>query len=252
MSADGVAPDHWFEPVAEHLGTAYLRYSFTKGTRQEVEHLSGALALEPGMRVLDVGCGPGRHAYALAERGVVVHGIDISRRFIDIARVDAPAGATFERLDARALPFDREFDAVICLCQGAFGLMTADGHDGLVLAGMARALRPGGRLALSAFSSYFVVKHWDGTDFDADSGVNHELTELRDEDGEVVPAELWTGCYTPRELRLMCAAVGLTVDSISSVEPGAYGDEAPTVDTAEFLLLATKSPNLSDRGLTPV
>ena len=237
---DGPAPDHWFETVADHLGTAYLRYSFTKGTRQEIEYLVAALGLESGMRVLDVGCGPGRHARALAERGVLVHGIDISRRFIDIARTDAPAGATFARLDARSLPFDGEFDAAICLCQGAFGLMTADGHDQTVLAGIARALRPGGRLALSAFSSYFVVKHWEGADFDADTGVNHELTELRDEDGAVVPAELWTGCYTPRELRLLCAATGLAVDSISSVEPGDYGDDPPTVDTAEFLLLATK------------
>ncbi len=231
-------PDHWFEPVAAHLGRAYLRYSFTKGTVQEVEHLVDALELREGMRLLDVGCGPGRHAHELARRGMRVHGIDISRRFVDIAREDAPPGATFERLDARELPFDREFDAVICLCQGAFGLMTADGHDRTVLAGMSRALRSGGRLALSAFSSYFVVKHWEGAEFDADSGVNHELTELRDEDGEVVPAELWTGCYTPRELRLLCDATGLVVDRISSVEPGAYGDDPPTVDTAEFLLIA--------------
>ena len=233
-------PDHWFEPVAAHLGRAYLRYSFTKGTRQEVDHLVDALRLREGMRVLDVGCGPGRHAHELARRGMVVHGIDISRRFIDIAREDAPEGATFERLDARSLPFDGEFDAVICICQGAFGLMTADDQDRTVLAGMARALRPGGRLALSAFSSYFVVKHWEGAEFDADTGVNHELTELRDEDGEAVPAELWTGCYTPRELRLLCDATGLHVDRLSSVEPGAYGDAPPSVDTAEFLVLAHK------------
>ena len=232
---------HWFEDVADHLGSAYLRYSFTKGTRQEVEFLVPALGLGPGMRVLDVGCGPGRHAHALAERGIVVHGIDVSRRFIDLARASAPAHATFERLDARRLAFDAEFDAVICLCQGAFGLMTAHGDDGTVLAGIARALRPGGRLALSAFSSYFVMRHWEGADFDADAGVNHERTEIRDEAGEPVETSLWTGCYTPRELRLLAAAHGLTVDSISSVEPGAYGHAPPTVESPEFLLLATRT-----------
>lgn len=232
---------HWFEDVADHLGEAYLRYSFTKGTRQEVEFLVDALGLRPGMRVLDVGCGPGRHARALAERGIVVHGVDVSERFVELARRDAPAGATFERLDARSMTFDAEFDAVVCLCQGAFGLMTADGHDVTVLAGISRALRPGGRLALSAFSSYFVMRHWEEAEFDADTGINHERTEIRNEAGDAVETSLWTGCYTPRELRLLSAACGLDVDSISSVEPGAYGLDAPTVDTPEFLLLATRT-----------
>ena len=99
---------HWFEPVAEHLGAAYLRYSFTKGTNQEVDFLMAELGLEPGMRVLDVGCGPGRHAHELARRGLVVHGIDISERFVELARQDAPDGATFERLASVKATWDPE------------------------------------------------------------------------------------------------------------------------------------------------
>ncbi len=170
-------PDHWFEPLAEHLGSAYLRYSFTRGTTNEVSFLIDELGLEPGSRVLDVGCGPGRHARALAEQGIEVVGVDISERFIEIARLDAPAGATFERLDARQLPFEAEFDAVISLCQGAFGLVGTDpitgaiDPDGVVLAGMARAVRPGGRVAVSAFSAYFQVRYLEDADtFDADRG----------------------------------------------------------------------------------
>jgi cyclopropane fatty-acyl-phospholipid synthase-like methyltransferase len=90
-----VTDGHWFEELADHLGPAYLRYSFTYGTEQEVDFLVRELGLEPGMRVLDVGCGPGRHARALAQRGMVVHGVDISARFIELARTDAPEGATF-------------------------------------------------------------------------------------------------------------------------------------------------------------
>ena len=229
---------HWFEDVADHLGAAYLRYSFTKGTRQEIDFLFGALGLQPGQRVLDVGCGPGRHAYELARRGIAVHGIDISERFIELAREQAPELATFQRLDARELDFHAEFDAVICLCQGAFGLMTANGDDNVVLQRMAAALRPGGRLGLSAFNAYFAVKYHEAATFDADTGVSHERTEVRNEAGEPREVDLWTGCYTPRELRLMLAAAGFVEVSISSVEPGAYGEMNPTTESAEFLVLA--------------
>lgn len=241
--------DHWFEDLADHLGSAYLRYSFTKGTEQEVGFLIDVLGLEPGMRVLDVGCGPGRHAHALGARGIAVHGIDISQRFVDLARADAPDGVTFERADARVLAFDGAFDAAISLCQGAFGL--ADWGEDVekldpdtdVLDGIARSLAPGGRAAVTAFSAYFQVRHVEamGSTFHAERGVNHEKTVIKDEAGVDAGADLWTTCFTPRELRLMAGRAGLTVDHIWSVTPGGYGREEPSLESEEFLLLATRT-----------
>lgn len=243
-----MSDDHWFEPVAAHLGQAYLRYSFTRGTRQEVDFLVGALGLETGMRVLDVGCGPGRHAVELARRGISVHGIDVSHEFVEIARAEAgllaPGSAvcTFERLDARTIGdrWAESFDAAICLCQGAFGLMLDTDEDRLVLEGIARSLRMRGVLALSAFNAYFAVKYHQEATFDAERGVSQETTEIRNASGEVRRIDLWTGCYTPRELRLLLASVGLQVDSVFSVEPGAYRRDPPSTETPEFLVLARR------------
>lgn len=230
---------HWFEALADHMGAAYLRYSFTKGTEQEVAFLVDALALQPGMRVLDVGCGPGRHAYALAARGLEVVGVDISQRFVDLANENAPSGATFTRADARTLTYDAAFDVAISLCQGAFGLVGDE--DGAVLAAMARAVKPGGRVAFSAFSAYFMVRFLEEQDtFDASTGVNHETTEVKDADGNALPADLWTSCFTPRELRLMCAAAGLTAEHMWSVTPGAYARTPPNVSSPEFLTVARR------------
>jgi SAM-dependent methyltransferase len=238
-------PDHWFEPVAEHLGPAYLRYSFTKGTEQEVAFLIEAMALQAGMRVLDVGCGPGRHAHALARQGIEVVGVDISQRFVELATADAPPGATFLRADARALTFAAEFDAAISLCQGAFGLTGGPGApldgDGAVLTGMARALRPGGVLAVSAFSAYFMLRFLEDQDtFDADAGVNHERTVVKDEQGSEAEVDLWTTCFTPRELRLLAAAAGVEVRDLWSVTPGAYAADPPSTDSPEYLLVAVR------------
>jgi 2-polyprenyl-3-methyl-5-hydroxy-6-metoxy-1,4-benzoquinol methylase len=231
--------DHWFESIADQVGSSYLRYSHTKGTRQEVDHVVAVLGLEPGMRVLDVGCGPGRHARELARRGIAAHGIDISTRFVELARADAPTGATFERVDARSMTFDAEFDAAICLCQGAFGMMTAAGDDEAVLAGIARALRrPGGALALSAFNAYFAVKYHAVATFDAGAGVSHERTTVHDEQGVPAEIDLWTGCYTPRELRLLLDRSGFDVTSVTSVEPGRYGDAEASTESPEFLVIA--------------
>ena len=234
---------HWFEPLADHLGAAYLRYSFTKGTEQEVEFLLDALSLRAGDRLLDVGCGPGRHAHAFASRAVQVVGIDIAQRFIDLARASTSDGesARFERLDARQLSFESEFDAAISLCQGAFGLV-GPGDDVAVLAGMARALRPGGRFAISAFSSYFQVRYpQQGGSFDVDTGVHHEHTVIKDEAGAEADVELWTTCYTPRELRLLLDGAGLQVDAVWSVEPGAYQHTPATIESPELLVVGRKA-----------
>lgn len=233
--------DHWFEPLADFMGPTYLRYSFTKGTRQEIDFLVDVLNLEPGMRILDVGCGPGRHSLELARRGFVVHGIDISQTFIDLAIAAQVPGSSFQRLDARLANFDQEFDVVICLCQGAFGLMTASGDDLGVVKNIFRALVPGGCVALSAFNAYFAVKYFEQTHFDADSGISHERTEIRNSQGEVEEVDLWTGCYTPRELRMICQQAGLEVQNIFSVNPGAYVADVPGLESSEFLVVAFSS-----------
>ncbi len=243
---------HWFEDVADTLGESYLKYSFTRGTNQEVEALIEMLEIAPRHRTLDIGCGPGRHAVALGERGYHVHGIDVSARFIEIARSRADAArvadrVTFEVADARTYRTSDPFDRVISLCQGAFGLSDGPGSgdsidpDLSLFANVVKALGPRGRVAVSAFSAYFQVRMLSESDhFDAVRGVNHEHTVIKDEEGKDHDAELWTTCVTPRELRLIAGAVGLQSDAIYSVRPGKYFAVEPNIGSEEFLLLARR------------
>jgi SAM-dependent methyltransferase len=236
----------WFNPLAAFLGPAYLKNAFTYGTAQEVEFLVDALELAPGSRVLDVGCGPGRHARALGERGIDVTGIDLSPDFIELARQNAP-DATFRVQDVRDLDDVAEYDALYCLCQGGFGLL-GGADDERVLANFARALKPGGTLAVTAFSSYFVVRHLEtGDDFDLATGVNHERATLRNEQSREQTFDLWTTCFTPRELRLLAERAGLDVEGVYGVTPGRYERKLPvTFDDHELLLVARAGSRLQD------
>ena len=222
-----------FEAIASHAGPAYLRYSFTKGTEQEVDFLVVELGLRPGMRLLDVGCGPGRHAHALMARGIEVVGVDIATAFLQAA-----GDGTWVRADARRLPFsDRSFEAAISLCQGGFGLLGGEDDAGVVKE-MARVVKKGGGVALSAFSAYFAVRHLEaGDSFDAGSGVNHELAEVLDTSGRAAQFDLWTTCFTPRELRMMAVAAGVQVCGLWSVRPGLYERRKTDLDHPEFLLV---------------
>ena len=239
---------HWFEPIADHLSDAYLRYSFTYGTENEVSCLYDLLGLSPGDRLLDVGCGPGRHSHLFAEREIDVLGLDISNEFIKLANKEN-SKANFLRQDVREMDFEEEFDAVVSMCQGGFGLLcepesSIDDPDTdlKALENMARALKPGGKLALSAFSAYFQIQYLgDNDNFDALTGVNRENTEIMNREGEKKEAVTWTTCFTPRELRLMSEKVGLLVKNIWSVTPIDYRLLPCDIKNPEFLILAEKA-----------
>ena len=237
----------WFNEIAAFLGPAYWApgttrvQAFTTGTEQEVDFLVDALGLRAGDRVLDVGCGPGRHSLALAARGIHAHGVDLSPDFVALAAESANAAgvpATFEVLDVREIATDGGYDALICLCQGGFGLLRGE-EDADLLRRFHDALRPGGRLALTAFSAYFAVRHLEEAEtFDAASGVVHEKAVLRGPDGSSGEHDLWTTVFTPRELVLLAQCAGLAVDGLHGVAPGRYARASPSIDVPEHLLLA--------------
>ncbi len=137
--AAGGAPTHG--PV---VGTAYT------GPTAAADLVWRLLDLKPGMRVLDLACGHGALANALAARGCEVTGLDSSAVFLDRARADATAAgveADYVLGDMRELPaWTGRFDRVVNWTT-AFGYFDDDVNRS-VLDEIVRVLRPGGRLAM--------------------------------------------------------------------------------------------------------
>ena len=120
---------------------------------RQVDLIWRLLELEPGMEVLDLACGHGRHANRLGERGVRVTGLDSSALFLERARADAASrGVAVEYVegDMRAIPWQERFDRVFNWFT-AFGYHPDDELRG-ILRGVRTALKPGGRFALETMS----------------------------------------------------------------------------------------------------
>jgi hypothetical protein len=70
--------------------------------------------------------------------------------------------------------------------------------------------------------------------------VHRERTSIKDESGADADVDLWTTCFTPRELRLLVDRVGLVVEDLWSVRPGEYDRRPPDLDHEEFLVVARR------------
>ena len=119
----------WYESLFENYGQKYDSESFTQGTIGECDFIEHEISFNKSVKILDIGCGTGRHSIELSKRGYDITGIDLSDSQLTRAREKAEKQGLkidFLKHDARNLPLDNEYDLVIMLCEGAFPLMETD------------------------------------------------------------------------------------------------------------------------------
>ncbi len=213
-------------------------------TAAEVDFLAGALAPPPGGAVLDVACGTGRHAIGLAARGYRVTGVDFNPRYLAAAEAEAAAAgveARWVEADMRALPFDRAFDAAYSYFT-SFGYFSDEDNE-RVMAGVARALGPGGRFLLDVVNRDWVLTHpqqraWNPLD-DGSLLMEETTLDLRrsvivnrqihvtPQTGAQITKEFSLRAYTCAELETMCARQGLAVREVwGGPDRSDYGTES--------------------------
>ena len=95
----------WYEILFENYGKKYDSEPFTEGTAGECDFIEEEIGRNKATRILDVGCGTGRHAIELARRGYDITGVDRSDSMLNRAREKAAAegvNVNFRNGDARS------------------------------------------------------------------------------------------------------------------------------------------------------
>jgi SAM-dependent methyltransferase len=140
-------PTNWWESFFEGVAVTMWLQALPAGhTGREADRLAGLLAASPGAEILDVPCGGGRLALALAERGYRLTGVDWSPEFLAHARSCDASRVAWERRDMRDLPWRARFDGAFCV-GNSFGYLDDDGNTAFLRA-VSAALKPGGRFVL--------------------------------------------------------------------------------------------------------
>jgi len=246
-----VADGSWFRAYFdERVIALYQARIDPAATRGEVGAILELLGLQLGARVLDVGCGWGRHAVPLAEAGMEVTGIDISEAALregDQAAREAGVHVRWVDGEMREMTFSSEFDAALSLFS-SLGYFLSDEEDLRVLRAVRRALRPGGTFLLETMhrgsfpSDAHSSESWDDHDgdpvqversFDPVTGVNRERLTWPDS----VVKEHAMRIRTLEEWEMLMAEAGFAVQVVHGGWEGEpFDDDAPVL-----LMLATPS-----------
>ncbi len=230
----------------------YMENSFTKNTLAEVDFIIEELKLPAGSRILDVGCGTGRHSVELARRGHLMTGVDISSGMLNEARKAAKeADVEIEWIHADATQFESNntFDAAICLCEGAFGLLGKDGdpfeHGLSILRNINKALKPNAKVVFTVVNGLALIRR--SKQEDVEKGRFDPTTMA-----EVCPMEYDTSegkkslllrerGFVPTELVMMFRQTGFEVKNIWGGTAGKWGRRQIDLDEMEIMVTASKT-----------
>jgi len=240
----------WFEQWFGEEYHALYPHRDEDDARQAVALIRRVAPWKPGDRVLDLACGPGRHAAELERLNAVVVGYDLSWAMLRRAR--GRTRATLVRGDMRALPFKDESFALAVNLFTSFGYFLDDAENRAVLGQVVRTLRRGGRFVLDYLNAELVRRIVarsatvpnGGSDRRSEPRVTRRIgadgrfvikeIELRDE-GRTFQERV--RLFGRDDLAALFSDVGLRVD-------GAFGDYdggPPGADAPRIILVGTRA-----------
>jgi 2-polyprenyl-3-methyl-5-hydroxy-6-metoxy-1,4-benzoquinol methylase len=249
----------WYEELFENNANNYENEFFTKGTIGEVEFIENEIDYNKNYKILDIGCGTGRHSILLAQHGYDVTGIDLSECQLAKAREHAAeknVNVNFIKQDACDFNFNETYDLAIMLCEGAFSLMETDEKNFQILKNACSSLKNNGKFIFTTLNGLFPIFH-DVQDFLNEEAIDNEevansyfdLMTLRqyvsldivDDNGEKKTLNCNQRHYMPSEINWLLKSIGFSKVDIYGCKLGAYSrNDKLTKEDFEMLVIAEK------------
>jgi ubiquinone/menaquinone biosynthesis C-methylase UbiE len=250
----------WYESLFENYARKYDKECFVQGTIGECDFIEQEINRDKSLKIIDIGCGTGRHAIELTKRGYKITGVDLSNSQLARAKEKAKeAGVTidFQAQDARNLPFDGEFDLAIMLCEGGFSLMETDEMNFDILKSAARALNGRGKFIFTALNGLFPLFHsvsefyklaqkegqsqCKECSFDLMTFRDHNTAVFEDDSGNKRELKCNERYYVPSEITWLLKTLGFKKIDIFGAKLGAYSrNDKLTTEDFEMLVVAEK------------
>ena len=250
----------WYESLFENYGVKYDKEIFTQGTIGECNFIEEEISYNKSSRILDIGCGTGRHSIELAMRGYNLTSVDLSDSQLERAKQKASEEKVkidFRKADARELNFKNEFDLVIMLCEGAFPLMETDEMNYRILQNAAAALKEKGKLIFTTLNGLFPLFHsvkdfitvntkegnavYEKNSFDLMTFRDYNTTVFEDDFGNKKELACNERYYVPSEITWMLKSLNFKKIDIFGSKLGAFSrKDILTTEDFEILVIAEK------------
>lgn len=248
----------WYEELFNNFANFYDQQQFTMGTMNEVDFIEKEINFKKDVRILDVGCGTGRHSIELAKRGYKVTGIDLSADQLKRAKEKADAACVtveFLQKDARSLNFKDEFELVIMICEGAFPLMETDKMNFKILQNITCALKDNGKLIMTTLNGLYPLNcpykitpnddqgNFTVNEYTFNTETMREISQIvfKDDSGTIKHLTTNERYYLPNEIETLLNNLGYSSIKIFGCECGNFSRELKlTSDSFEMLVIAQK------------
>lgn len=249
----------WYEILFQNSAEKYDQERFTQGTIGECDFLEKEFQHNKTLKILDVGCGTGRHSIELTKRGYTVTGIDLSETQLQRAKQKAAAEnleINFLQGDARNLPFKGEFDVAIMLCEGGFPLMETDEMNFAILKSVTESLSKKGKLIFTTLNGLFPLHHstqkflsskaegqtqFQNQQFDLMTFREQSIVEFEDDDGNKKKIACNERYYVPSEITWLLKSLGYHTIDIFGAKLGQFSRiDKLTTEDFEMLVIAEK------------